>query len=118
MTMTIQPSDFPNSHGQMVKINRYFNNFNKKIWNFRDCNDKIWIDHFDHEDFVILGMVMVKIGLTILTIEPQFWPNGQKIVVIGPPPPLISVLVVITSLSCTILDVRIFSCLHSQLGPV
>jgi hypothetical protein len=40
--------------------------------------DKIWIDHFDHENFVILGMVMVEFGLTILTIEPQNWPNGQK----------------------------------------
>jgi hypothetical protein len=37
----------------------------------------------------ILGMVMVKFGLTMLTIEPLFWLNGQKIVVIGPPPSLI-----------------------------
>jgi hypothetical protein len=25
-----------------------------------------------------LGMVMVKIDLTILTIEGQFWPNGKN----------------------------------------
>jgi hypothetical protein len=50
----------------------------EKIWNCRDCHDQIWIDHFDHENFGILGMVMVKIGLTILTMETQFWPNGQK----------------------------------------
>jgi hypothetical protein len=79
-----------NGHGLMVKINRYFNNFNKfqqfqkqKICNCKDCHDQIWIDHFFHENFVILGMV--EVGVTILTIEPQFWPNGQKIVVIGPP---------------------------------
>jgi hypothetical protein len=76
-----------NGHGQMVKITRYFNNFNNnKIWNYKDFHDQIWIDHFDHKNFVILGMVMVKICLTILTIEPQFWSNGQKFVVIGPPP--------------------------------
>ena len=57
-----------------------------KIWNCRDCHDQIWIDHFDHENFGILGMVMVKIGLTILTIEPQFWPNGQKSWSSDPPP--------------------------------
>jgi hypothetical protein len=72
-----------NGHGQMVKINRYFNT--KKIWNCKDCHDQTWIDHFYHENFVILGMVIVKIGSTILTKEPQFWPNGQKIVVTGPP---------------------------------
>ena len=69
-----------NGHRQMVKINRSLNNFknfnNKKIWNCKECHDQIWIDHFDHENFGILGMVMVKIGLTILTIETQFWPNG------------------------------------------
>jgi hypothetical protein len=37
----------------------------------------------------IVKIVMVKIGLTILTIEPRFWPNGQKIMVIGPHSPLI-----------------------------
>jgi hypothetical protein len=71
---------FLNGHGQMVKINSYFNKFQKfqqqKIWNCRDRHDQIWIDHFDYENFVILGMVMVKIGLTILTIEGQFPPNG------------------------------------------
>jgi hypothetical protein len=52
----------------------------EKIWNCKDCHYQIWIDHFDHENFIILGMVLVKIGLTccILTLEPQFWPNGQK----------------------------------------
>ena len=76
-----------NGHGQMVKINRYFNNFNKsqqfqqqKIWNCRDCHDQIWIDHFDHENFGILGMVMVKIGLTDLAIESQFWPRPSTII--------------------------------------
>jgi hypothetical protein len=57
----------------------------KKIWNCRDCHDQIWIYHFDHENIGIFGMVMGKIGLTILTIETQFWPNDQKIVVIRPP---------------------------------
>jgi hypothetical protein len=32
----------------------------------------IWIDHFDHQNFVIFGMVMDRFGSTILTIEPQF----------------------------------------------
>ena len=58
-------------HGQMVKIDRYFNNFNKfqqqNIWNCRDGRDHIWIDHFDQRTLI--------------------WPNGQKIVVIDPPPP-------------------------------
>jgi hypothetical protein len=80
----------------MVKINRYFNNFNKfkqfqqqKNLELERCHDQILIDYlyFDHKNFVILGMVIVKIGLTILTIKPQFWPNGKKIVVIGPPTP-------------------------------
>jgi Zn-finger protein len=48
----------------------------KTIWNCKDCHDQIRLDHFDHENFIILGMVMVKIGLTILTLEPRFWPNG------------------------------------------
>jgi hypothetical protein len=46
-----------NGHVQMVEINRYFNNVNKKS-----------------------GMVeifMIKFGLTILTIELLIWPNGQ-----------------------------------------
>ena len=60
-------------------ISTNFKNFNnKEIWNCLDCHDQIWIDHFDHKNFGILGMVMVKIGLTILTMETQFWPNGQK----------------------------------------
>jgi hypothetical protein len=66
----------------MVKSNSFLNNLNKfqqqKIWNFRNCHD---------ENFGIFGMVMVKIGWTILTTETQFWPNGQKTVVIGLPPP-------------------------------
>jgi Zn-finger protein len=62
MTMTKIPF-----YHQMVKINRYFNNFNnKKIWNCKDCHEQIWIDHFDHENVVIFGMVGVKIGLIIL----------------------------------------------------
>jgi hypothetical protein len=36
---------------------------------------------------------MFKIGLTVLTIEPQFWPNGLKIVVIRPPPLFCSALI-------------------------
>jgi hypothetical protein len=68
-------------------ISTNFNYFNKTILNCKDCHDQIWIDHFDHENFGILGMFMVKINLTILTIEAQFWPNGKKIVVIGPPTP-------------------------------
>jgi hypothetical protein len=103
MTMTIETSNFPNvqndhfdhdyntillsnGHGQVVKINRYFNNFNK-FPKFNNKKSGIWIDQFDYENFGIFGMVMVKIGLSILTIETQFWPNGQKIVVIEPPPP-------------------------------
>jgi hypothetical protein len=86
-----------NGHGQMVKINRYFNKFQnfqqqQKIGNCRDCHDQIWIDHFDRENFGILEMVMVKIGLTILTIKTQLSPNGQKIVVIGPLPPKLLLL--------------------------
>jgi hypothetical protein len=72
-----------NGHGQMVKINGLFNNFIKfhqlqqqKIWNFRGGHDQIWIDHFDHETLIISGMVMVRFGLTILTIELQF---GQMV---------------------------------------
>jgi hypothetical protein len=72
------PSDFPNSygknnhidhdhniilssngHGQMVKINRYFNNFNK----FQQ-----------QKKSGIVEMVMIKFGLTILTTEIlEFW---------------------------------------------
>jgi hypothetical protein len=40
---------------------------------------ELGLTNFKHENFGILG---IKIGLTILTIEAQFWPNGQKIVVI------------------------------------
>jgi hypothetical protein len=95
VTMTIEPSDFPydhghndhfgldhttiipflssNGHGKMVKINRYFIKFQQqKIWNCRDGYDQIWIDHSDCENLIILVMVMVKFGLTILTIELQF----------------------------------------------
>jgi hypothetical protein len=69
-------------------ISTKFKNFNnKEIWNCQDCHDQIWIDHFDHENLGILVMVKVKNSLTILTIEGQFRPNGQKSVVIGPPPP-------------------------------
>ena len=82
LTMTILPF-----YHQMVMvkwskltdISTNFNNSNNKIiWKCKDCNDQVSIDHFDHENFVILGMVKVKIGLTILTIEPQFWPNGHR----------------------------------------
>jgi hypothetical protein len=72
----------PTHSAQNLSIpNNYFAFFRQvmeKIWNCRDCRDQIWIDHFDHENFGILGMGAVKIGLTILTIETQFWPNGQK----------------------------------------
>jgi hypothetical protein len=91
LAMTIVPF-----YHQMVKINRYFNNFNKfqqfqqqKIWHGRDCHDKIWIDHFDLENFVILGIVMIRIGSIISTIEHQFGPNGQKSWSYDPPPHLI-----------------------------
>jgi hypothetical protein len=80
MTMTIEPSDFPNgrsrndhfdrghstilsSKGQNLQTFQQFQQ--QKIWNCRDCHDQIWIDHFDHENFVILRMIMVKFGLTI-----------------------------------------------------
>jgi hypothetical protein len=42
--MAIEPSDFANGHGQMIKINRYFNKFQQfqqqKIWNCRDGHDQ------------------------------------------------------------------------------
>ena len=90
LTMTIMPF-----YHQMVIVKwskltdllYNFKNFNnKKIWNCKECHDQIWIDHFDHENFGILGMVIVKIDLTILTIETQFWPNGLNIVVSSDPP--------------------------------
>jgi hypothetical protein len=82
--MTIEPSDFPNDHGQddhfdhdhntisIIKwskltdadistVSTNFNNFNnKKIWNWRNDHDQSLIDHFDHENFVTMGIVMVK----------------------------------------------------------
>jgi hypothetical protein len=68
-----------NGHGQTVKINGYFDNFNNiKIWSYRDCHDRIRIDYFDHTNFVILGMVLVKFVLTILTMEPQFGKMVKK----------------------------------------
>ena len=75
--MTIMLFLLSNGPGQMFKINRYFNNFNKfrqhqlqKILNYcRDGHDHIWIDHFNHENFVILEIVMVKFGLTILSYD-------------------------------------------------
>jgi hypothetical protein len=75
-TMTIEPSDFPNGHGQndhsdhdhdtilvlndpgkIVKINRYFNNFNK----FQQFKQQ--------KKYGIVDTVMMKFGLTILTTE-------------------------------------------------
>jgi hypothetical protein len=59
----------------IVKINRYFNNFNKFSTNFNNKKFRlvgmvmIWIDH---ENFVTFGLVMVKFGLSILTMAPQF----------------------------------------------
>jgi hypothetical protein len=49
------------------------------------------IEHFDHTNFVILGIVMVKFGLTILTIEPLFGQMVKKSWSSDPPPPLISI---------------------------
>jgi hypothetical protein len=66
----------------MVKIIRYFNNVNK-FQQFQQQKPEI-VDIFTIKfgltilTMNILGMVMVKIGLTVLTKEPQFWPNGQK----------------------------------------
>jgi hypothetical protein len=45
--------------------------------------------NFNNKKSGIVEIVMIKFGLTILTIEGKFWPNCQKFVVIGPPPPLI-----------------------------
>jgi hypothetical protein len=50
-----------------------------KIWCCRDCHMikfGLTILSFDHENFLILLMVLVKIGSTILTIEPRF---GQMV---------------------------------------
>jgi hypothetical protein len=60
----------------MVKINRYFKQISTILTaeksGIAEIQDQIWINRFDHEHFVILGIVMVRIGLTTLTIEPQF----------------------------------------------
>jgi hypothetical protein len=52
LAMTIIPFLSSNGHGQIVRINRYFNSVNKfqqfqqqKVWNCRDGLDRIWIDH-------------------------------------------------------------------------
>ena len=78
--MAIIPFLFSNGHGQMVKINRYFDNINKfqpqNIWDCRYSHDQIGIDHFDRENFALLKKVIIEFGLTILTIEPQF---GQMV---------------------------------------
>jgi hypothetical protein len=50
---------------ELTDISTNFMN-SKKIGNCRDEHGQIWIDHFDHENFVILGMVTVKFGLAIL----------------------------------------------------
>jgi hypothetical protein len=73
LNMSTTPFVSSSGHGQMVKINRYFNNFNR-FKQFQqqknlDCHNQIWIDHSDY-----------NYGTSI-------WPHGQKIVVIGPPPP-------------------------------
>jgi hypothetical protein len=62
------------SNGQNLRIFQQFQQ--QKELELCDCHDQIWTDLIDHENFVISGMVMVKIGLTILTIEPQF---GQMV---------------------------------------
>ena len=54
MTMTIEPSDFPNGHGQ-----NFDNNFNEfqiqKILNCRDGQEQIWFDHVDHRTSIWLN---------------------------------------------------------------
>jgi hypothetical protein len=52
------------------------------MWNYRDFHDQIRIDHFDHENFVTLEMVLVKFGLTI---EPQFCQMIKKSWSLDPP---------------------------------
>jgi hypothetical protein len=73
------------------KLTDIFNNFNKfqqqKILNCKDCHDQIWIDHFYHENFAILGMVMVKNWLDHFDHWTSILAKWSKIVVIGPPPP-------------------------------
>ena len=54
---------------QLTDISTDFNN--KIIWNCRNSHDQIWIDHFDRENLVTLLIVMVKFGLTTLTMSPQ-----------------------------------------------
>jgi hypothetical protein len=54
----------------MVKIfTAISTNFkSKKVWNCREGHNRIWFDHYDHGNFEIFGKVMVKFGLTMLTI--------------------------------------------------
>ena len=82
--MNKEPSDFPSGHdynhfyqemvmvkwSQLTDISTDFNN--KIIWNCRNSHDQIWIDHFDRENLVTLLIVMVKFGLTTLTMSPQY----------------------------------------------
>jgi hypothetical protein len=36
-------------------ISTNFHNYhNKKIWNWKDCYDQIWTNHFDHENLVLM----------------------------------------------------------------
>jgi hypothetical protein len=76
LTMTIIPFLSSNGHGQIFKINRHFKIFNKFSANCADGHDQIWIDHFDHENFGILGMIMVKFGLITLTMTPRISLNS------------------------------------------
>ena len=43
-------------------------------------------DHNDHRKYRTFGMVMVKFLLTIMTMQHQTWPNGQKLWLSYPPP--------------------------------
>jgi hypothetical protein len=59
--MTIIPFLSSNGHSQMAKINR-FQQF-QQISTTKNLTRRVGhdqIEHFDHDNFVILGMVMVK----------------------------------------------------------
>jgi hypothetical protein len=72
---------------KLANITTISTNFNtKKIRNCRGVHDQIWFDHSDHGDFGILGTVLGQIWFDHFD-HGTICPNGQKFVVIRPPPP-------------------------------
>jgi hypothetical protein len=79
LTMTIIPLLSSSSYGQIVKMNRYFKNLNK----FQQFQQQKKSRTKKSET---VEMVMINFALTISTMVcTSIWPNGHKIVVIGPP---------------------------------